>query len=116
MPTVASLRRKIRALRAKTPQVSYRAICKELHIFKPDGSPDPGMAKLLRDGYEPKLPATRERLGIVEADVCERCHRPLKKMVRKPRPERKPHPAAAWLRNLDGAQRSDDVFHYREAA
>jgi hypothetical protein len=57
----------------------YSKICEDLDIRKADGSPDPGMAKLLENGYEPRKKETRARLYLFPLQVCPACHRKLKR-------------------------------------
>lgn len=56
-------------------------ICCKLKILKSNGEPDPGMAyQIIVNGYEPKRPATRVRLGL--PPTCPTCYQHL------PRPPR----------------------------
>lgn len=81
--TATSLSRQIARFRARTPRVTYRAISARLDIRKPNGEADPGMAKLLENGYEPKREATRARLGLAGGHVCPRCHRKTRAAARR---------------------------------
>lgn len=62
--TSALLRRKIKALRAKSPPVPYRKICLQLHVVDAYGEPEPSLARLIERGFEPRKESTRARLGL----------------------------------------------------
>jgi|SRR5581483_1343331 len=61
---VARLARQIKKMRQSNPPTLYRKICISLNIVKEDGQPDPGLAKLIEGGYEPRKESTRARLGL----------------------------------------------------
>jgi len=54
-------------------------VCESLGIVLANGGPDPGLAKKIVDqGYEPKLPATRQRLGL--PPICITCGQKVKRV------------------------------------
>ena len=56
-------------------------IADELGIVKGNGMPDTGLTyRIVMDGYEPKKPETRTRLGL--PPVCPECHQKLPKPAR----------------------------------
>lgn len=59
---VALLARRIRKFRALGG--TFLRAAEFLNIIKDDGSPDPGLAKMIMDGYEPRKESTRARLGL----------------------------------------------------
>jgi hypothetical protein len=63
---------RIRRLRGKGK--TWETVCRELRIFKRDGSPDTGLAyRIALDNYEPKGAEVRERLGLKK--ICLACMR-----------------------------------------
>ena len=79
----------------QTPEVAYLAkniqeargvgahwwdIANQLGVSGPDGNPSPGLAKRIADGYEPRKPETRTRLGL--PPICPECHQKLPKPAR----------------------------------
>lgn len=61
---VAHLAHEIKKMRRFQPPLLYRKICVALGIRKENGQPDPGLAKLIEQGYEPRKESTRARLGL----------------------------------------------------
>ena len=57
--------------------LSWPKIAKELKIFTPSGEPNPRLAQMIANGYEPKKPETRSRLGL--PPICIICYRPIPK-------------------------------------
>jgi hypothetical protein len=50
-------------------------------VLTPGGKPNPGLAQMIAEkDYEPKLLATRTRLGL--PPICPECHQPLPKPAR----------------------------------
>jgi hypothetical protein len=66
---------------------SFRQIAIQYQILTPGGHPDKGMVKRIIDGYEPKLPETRARLGLPPLPaVCPSCKRRIPHTHPKPEP------------------------------
>jgi hypothetical protein len=62
-----------RILASAVKKSSFRQAAIDHNIFTADGRPDPGMVKHLINGYEPRRPETRARLGLPA--VCPQCNR-----------------------------------------
>lgn len=115
MRTTARLAAEIARMRAERPKRPYRDICEALAIVGQGGAPDPGMAKLIEAGYEPRRASTRARLGLEEARVCPMCKR--RRRQSKPRPSRVVTPAETWFRALPRVVRLNiimDAYRVRE--
>lgn len=70
--------RKARILRElKALGATWEDAAAEVGIIKEDGSPNPGLAHKIAEGYEPKRPETRERLGL--RAICFACMRGIRK-------------------------------------
>lgn len=64
-----------RILAATLKTASFRETARQHKILTADGRPDPGLVKLLVNGYEPINDITRARLGLPPLPYCTQCHR-----------------------------------------
>ena len=95
-----ALKNKIIRLRAKSPKVHYSEICRRLAIFKDDGAPDTGLAKLIENGYEPRTEALRSRLGLGAVKICPHCHRRISRPQHHHDGDYYADDAMRWWRNV----------------
>lgn len=64
MQTRAFSRLQRKVLAQRRSGASWREVAKRCGIVTADGRPNPGMAKHIADGYEPKSRALRVRVGL----------------------------------------------------
>jgi hypothetical protein len=73
-----------RILASAVKKSNFRKVAIEYQILTADRLPNPGMVKQLINGYEPRRPETRARLGLPA--VCPQCNRRIPHVHPKPAP------------------------------
>lgn len=93
----------IRRLRAKGWTWERTSI--KLGILKENGDPDPGLAYKIAEGYEPKGPAVRARLGLKA--LCLTCMRGFRKQGRAAAQALTPW--ASWWKSLSPKDKEQKI-------